>query len=105
MPTETQKNILSALQDANGYVALGVTLAGQLVPLGKWAYQKLEAIGAGGKTVTFLQLVQTDTAELEEIAKMSADDIAAINVELAKLGVAPLALPATGVDPAPGITQ
>lgn len=87
------KDTLTALQDANGYVALGITVAGQLVPLGKWLVSEFKAIGAGGVTISYPVLVQQDIAELDTIRQIALDDLAAINAELAKLGKPPLALP------------
>jgi hypothetical protein len=107
-PVPTGKDILNTLKDANGYIALGATLAGQIVPIGKWVVNEFKALTAKGETVTFVVLVQHDTAELEAIGAMATDDLAAVNAELVKLGKPPLVIPtapapAIGADPAPGV--
>lgn len=89
----TGKDVLTALQDANGYVTLSVMIAGQLVPIGKWLVNEFKVIGAGGATISYPVLVQQDTAELALIESMATDDLAAVNAELAKMNLAPLPVP------------
>lgn len=86
----TGKQVLSALQDANGYVALAVTIGEQVVPVGKWLVSEFKALSTGGETVSYPVLVQNDLTELNLVEQMAADDLNAVNAELAKLGKPPL---------------
>lgn len=100
----TALGLLTALQNANGYVALAVQIAGVLVPIGRSLIKKIEDIGAGSVTITFTDLVTADSAELDAINKLATDDLAAINAELARMGLPSLPSAAAGpaADPAPG---
>jgi hypothetical protein len=102
MPTENNPassktlSLLQTLSDANGYVALAISAAGVLIPLGKALVSKIESIGKGSVTITFTDLVAADDAELATIVQSSGADLAAINAELAKLGLPPIATPPAG---------
>jgi hypothetical protein len=87
------KNVLGQLADANGYVTLGLAVAGELVPLGKALVQEVKQIATGATTETYQVLLQIDGAELDAIAQLSEDDLAAVNAELAKLGIPPVPSP------------
>lgn len=78
------KDVLDALKNVNGEVAVAVTIGAQLIPLGKWVVQEFKLIGAGGITISYPVLVQRDTAELADIKQEMLDELAAINAELAK---------------------
>jgi hypothetical protein len=100
----TAKSILTTLENTNGYVALAIEVAGELVPLGKALVTGIKQIAQGGKTVGYTVLLQMDAAELDAIDKLSTDDLTAINVELVKLGLPPVAVPGA-TPPTPPITQ
>jgi hypothetical protein len=102
--TGTANTILSTLLNTNGYVALAIEVAGELVPIGKALVTGIKQIAQGGKTVTYQVLLQMDAAELDAIDKLSTDDLTAINVELVKLGLAPVPVPGA-TPPTPPITQ
>jgi len=101
VPTATTVagSILSVLTASNGYVTLGIQLAGVFVPLVKGLIQKIEGIGAGNTTVTFSALVTADDAEIASIVQSADTDLAAINAELVRLGAPPLPV----VAPAPAL--
>jgi hypothetical protein len=85
--------LLNILAASNGYVTLGIQVAGVLVPLGKALIGKIKSIGAGAVTITFTDLVAADTAELDAISKLSTDELAVINTELAAMGLPTLPEP------------
>lgn len=97
----TVTSLLSILQLSSGWVTLGINVAGVAIPLIKALVQKIEGIGAGNVTITFSDLVAQDLAELDAIAKLSTDDLTAINAELTRLGLPTLPAP----PPGPPITQ
>lgn len=86
----SSKNILAALSDTNNGITLGLTLAGQLTPLIKGLFRGIRLIGAGTDTATYEVVIHVDAAELDTIAALSLEDLAAVNAELAKLGKAPV---------------
>lgn len=81
--------ILTALQAANGYIALGLQVGNLVVPLVKGLILSIRKVGEGTDTVSYEIVVRTDLAELDDVVKLSTDDLAAINAELARQG-APL---------------
>ena len=83
-------NILSALSDSNQIITLGLEVAGQLVPLVKGAITEIKKISSGAKTETYQVVITADAAELDAITKLAADDLTALNAELARLGVPPV---------------
>ncbi len=89
----TAKAVLTTLENTNGYVALAIEVAGELVPLGKALVTGIKEIAQGGQTVAYQVLLQMDAAELDAIDKLAIDDLTAINAELAKLGLPPVAVP------------
>jgi hypothetical protein len=84
---------LTILQESNGYISLGLQLAGVFVPLAKALIQKIEGIGTGNPTITFSDLVAADQAEIAAIVATADADLAAINAELVRLGLPPLPNP------------
>ena len=102
MPTGNQPagsttlGLLQTLAGANGYIALGIQVAGVLIPLGKALINKIEDIGKGAVTITFTDLIAADDAELAAIVQSSETDLAAINAELVKLGLPQLPAPPAG---------
>lgn len=82
----TAANILTILQESNGYISLGIQLAGVFVPLAKGLIQKIEGIGAGNVTITFTDLVAHDQDEIAAIVATANADLAAVNAELVRLG-------------------
>lgn len=97
--SSTPNKVLTALADANEYVALGMNVAGVFVPLVKGAIKAIRAIGAPQDTVAYEVLLQVDGADLDDVAKLAAADLLAINAELAARGV-----PEVPVSPAPPTT-
>lgn len=91
---------LQALQASNGYVALGISALGVIIPGVKAVISEIKTIGQGSVTITLTDLVAADEAELQKVIDNSEADRTAINVELAKLGL-PLIQDAT---PAPAVT-
>lgn len=87
------QDVLQGIATANGYVSLAITLGEEIIPLGKALVQEIRGIGQPVETISYALLLQQDTAELDAIEKLSTDDIDAINVELAKLGIAPIKKP------------
>jgi len=100
----TPNKVLTALANANGYVALALQVGETLIPLAKGAIKEIRSIGQGTETVTYEILLTTDAAELDAIDKLAIDDLTAINAELATHGIAPVPLPAPK-PPEPPITQ
>ena len=92
----TTLGLLQTLAGTNGYIALGIQVAGVLIPLGKALIQTIEGIGQGSATITFTDLVAADDAELAAIVQNSETDLAAVNAELAKLGLPQLPAPPAG---------
>lgn len=92
----TPNKVLQALAGTNQYVALAISLGETLIPLGKGLVTEIKQIATGGETVTYAVLLQMDAAELDAIEKLSVDDIAAINVELAKLKLPPVPVLGSG---------
>ena len=104
------KNILSGLAGANQIITLGLEIGGVVVPLAKGLIQEIKQIGGGAQSVSYQVLIQTDSAELEAIAQLATDDLAAINAELAKLGKPAIpaldpTAPGPAADPAPGTSS
>lgn len=105
-----ESNILQGLADSNGgYVTLAIELAGALIPIGKAAVKEIKQIATGTETETYDVLLQVDGAELAKIAQLSESELAAVNAELAKLGLPPVpalpdptAPPAAAADPTKG---
>jgi hypothetical protein len=89
----TAASILTILQESNGYVSLGIQLAGVFVPLAKALIQKIEGIGAGNATITLSDLEVADQAEIAAILTTANADLDAINAELVRLGHPPLPTP------------
>jgi hypothetical protein len=85
--------ILTILQESNGYISLGLQLAGVFVPLAKGLIQKIKGIGAGNVTITFTDLVAHDQAEIAGIVTTAGADLDAVNAELVRLGHPPLPTP------------
>ncbi len=98
----TAATILTILQESNGYISLGLQLAGVFVPLAKGLIQKIEGIGAGNVTITFTDLVAHDQDEIAAIVATAGADLDAINAELVRLGHPGLS---GGSSTAPPITQ
>lgn len=103
----TGKDVLAGLNTANQGITLAIELGGALVPLFKGLVAKIEEIGQGQTTITFDALVAADNAELQAINQLSVDDLAAVNAELKRLGLATIddpnpPAPPTAVGPAPG---
>jgi len=88
----TPNKVLTALVDANEYVALGLQVGEVLVPLVKGAIKEIRTIGEGKETVSYEVLLQIDGAELDAVDKLSQDDLAAINLELKARGAGPIEL-------------
>jgi hypothetical protein len=89
----TASTILSILQESNGYISLGIQLAGVFVPLAKGLIQKIEGIGTGNVTIAFSDLVAADQAEIAKIIATAGTDLDAVNAELVRLGHPPLPTP------------
>jgi hypothetical protein len=89
----TARAVLTALEGANGYVSLGIEVAGELIPLGKALVKEVTQIAQGGATVTYVVLLQMDAADLDAIDKLEIDDLTAINTELVRLGLPPVPVP------------
>lgn len=92
------------LGDINTEIALGIQVAGVLIPLAKGLVAKIEGIGTKTTTITFTDLVAADAAELDAIQQLSTDDLTAVNAELVRLGRPPIApldppAPPTAVGP------
>lgn len=85
--------VLTNLQDASGAIALAIQVGGVLVPVVKGLITKIEGIGTKTVTITFADLVTADLAELTAIQQLADADLAAINVELAKLGLPAIVIP------------
>jgi len=81
---------LQALQASNGYVALGVSALGIIIPGVKAVISEIKSIGQGSVTITLTDLVIADQAELQKVIETSNADLAAINAELVRLGAPPL---------------
>lgn len=89
----TAQGILGALSEAGGYIGVAIQLGGVLVPIGKALISKIKNISTGTETITYQLLVQQDQAELQDVDKLSGDDLAAINAELKRLGLPLLPAP------------
>ena len=76
-------------------VSLGIELAGQLIPLIKGAIVSIKQNTSAQGTVTYTVVITADQAELISISQQSMADLIAINLELAKQGVAPMVVPPT----------
>jgi hypothetical protein len=83
-------NILSALSGTPSAVTIGLEVAGQLVPLVKGAITEIKKISTSAKTESYQVVITADAAELDAITKLAADDLTALNAELARLGVPPI---------------
>jgi len=89
----TPKHVLSLLQNIGGYVSLAINLGEALYPIVKGVVTEIKQISTGGATVTYQVLLQTDGAELDDVIKLSTDDLNAVNAELTKLGLPTIPLP------------
>ncbi len=92
----TPNKVLSALADANEYIAIGLQIGSVLVPLAKGTIQEIRTISTGVETVKYAVLIEVDGAELDAVDKLALDDLAAINLELRVRG-----LPEVPVSPPP----
>lgn len=98
-------NVLGALSDTNTAITLGLEIAGQLIPLGKGLLRSIKAIGTGSETQSYVLLITADAAELDAIAALSLEDLAAVNAELTKLGKAPVIPIDSGSSATPPIVE
>lgn len=89
----TGKNVLSTLAGVESGVTLAIELGGQLVPLATGLVREIRQVATGAKTVSYQVLIETDSAELDAIDKLSTDDLTAINAELTRLGLPPVPVP------------
>lgn len=85
--------VLNALQSVNGYIALGLQIGNLVVPLAKGLISSIKKIGQGEENVSYEIVVLTDLAELDDITRLSTDDLSAINQELTRLGAPTLPMP------------
>jgi len=85
----TAAGILGAIESANGYVTLALEAAGVLVPIVKGVITEIKKLVDPTGTVTYQLLIQTDQAALTTVLTLSEADLAAINAELAKMGLPP----------------
>jgi hypothetical protein len=83
--------VLTALQAANSYILLALQVGDAVVPLVKGLIAGIRKVGEGTDTVSYEIVVRTDQAELDDVVKLSSDDLAAINAELQRLGQPPIA--------------
>lgn len=94
------RNALSILADTNEYITLGLQVGNLVVPLVKGVIRGIRSIGTGQETVSYEVVVQMDVAELEDVKKLSTDDLAAINEEFTRLGLPTVPVPASPPGPA-----
>lgn len=92
-PGSAAKGILSALGQANGYVALGLQVGSLVIPLIKGLVTDIKSIMTPQGTVEYTVVISTDQAELLGVAQQSIADLIAINAELKAQGAAQLDVP------------
>ena len=95
-PTSALLNVLTSL---NGGVQLGVTIGNVVVPLIAGVIKSIKT-GESGQTVEYTVVIQTEQAVLDSIIAAGASDLAAINAELVRMGLAPLPVPTPPSAPA-----
>jgi hypothetical protein len=83
-------NVLAALSKSNRVIVLALEVAGELVPLVKGTISEIRKLTSGSTTATYDVVVKADAAELDAITQLAADDLAAINAELKRLGQPPI---------------
>jgi hypothetical protein len=96
----TSSNLLSILAGINGEIQLAVTIAGVVIPIGKWLVNEFRQITAPG-TITYQLLLQQDSQAIENIGQLAVSDLTAINAELTRLGLPTLTIPPAPKAPAP----
>ena len=89
----TTGGVLQSLQGVNGVITLALNLGGVLVPLVEGLILEIKQIATGGETVTYQVLIQMDGEALAKVVQLSTDDLAAVNTELARLGLPQLTVP------------
>lgn len=92
-PKASAQTILSTLAGVSGYVGVAIQLGGVLIPVGKALVSKIKSISSGNETITYELLMQQDQAELQDVDKLSMDDLTAINAELTRMGLPALTKP------------
>ena len=100
-PASSAANILGILQQANGYIALGVQVGNLLIPLGRGLIAEIRKIGAGSESQSYEIVVRMDLAEIEDTKKMSTDDLTAINEEFTRMGLPTVPVPTPEAPPTP----
>ena len=92
-PGSTLSNVLTILSGAGGYVTLGIQVAGVVIPLVKALISKIEGIGGPAVVITFSDVLAADEALIQSIIDSSNADLAAVNAELARIGLPTLPEP------------
>jgi hypothetical protein len=87
----TPAGFLKSLADVNSEIAIGIVIAGQLIPLFKGAYQAIRNLFAGTATeVDYAQITIATQAEISAAIAAAGVDLDAANAELAKFGIPPI---------------
>jgi hypothetical protein len=84
---------LSGLATANGYVTLGLTVAGVAIPLVKGLITDIKQVSSSGGSVTYQVVLQADEASIANSVSVSVADLMAINAELTRLNTPTLQIP------------
>lgn len=95
VPKATVSSILTSLSQVGGEIGLAIQIGTVLIPVGKALVQKIKDATTGVETITYQLLLTEDQATLAVIDTSSRDDLAAINVELARQGASTLPVPPT----------
>jgi hypothetical protein len=98
-PTTTIASILQILQDAGGYVTLGVEVAGVVIPLVKAVVTDIKNAAEGGATETYTVLLTADAAALDAVDALALEQIEDINAYLGSIGAALIPVPTVAADP------
>jgi hypothetical protein len=98
-PTSTLAKVLADLQAAGGYVSLGVTAAGVLIPLVKGAIAEIKKLTSPQGVVTYQVVITTDASELDSVVALADADLTALNEYLASVGAPPVPVTPAPADP------
>jgi hypothetical protein len=89
----TPASFLKSLSDINAEITIAITVAGQIIPVVKGAYQAIRNLFAGTATEVDYAALQISTqAEILAAIQAAGMDLDVANAELVKLGLPPVTL-------------
>lgn len=98
MPSNATGSLLKILTASNAELSLGISIGQVVVPLVIGLVKEIKT-NVIGTDVEYTVVLKSNKALLDNIIASAETDIAAINAELARFGLPPLADPAAPLKP------